>query len=353
MVLVIIVDGCNEDYLTATDTPFLHKLKASSAYISMTTTPGFANRVEILTGKFPETTGTFVDFCRGKRRAFMPTAANTPRELVPYFTVNQPMIAYKRAEKKRQPNNLLGILEHSGYRARFVYGTTARLDRVVRREALAGKKVVFLHYGETDHIGHEKGPSSSEIKEALRRIDHSIETAYRKALPHLDGMFVLSDHGMADITATVNIWEQLQRLDVRPAKDYLVFLNSPMVRFWFENERAERTVRTFLESLHPYGRIVAKSELKERRLPTDDRFGTLIFWARRGVHFCPDFYHRSPLKGMHGYFDQTTTVPYIIWARGPRPLSKNHCIIQDVAPTLLDFVGIPPGDMEGKSLIEP
>ena len=130
-----------------------------------------------------------------------------------------------------------------------------------------------------------------------------------------------------------------------------MFLNSPMARFWFKNKLAEQKIRTFLEGFGEYGREVTKDELKHKSLPADDKDGELIFWAKKGVNFSPDFYHIQGIKGMHGYFDDAdATTPLIIWSKEKRDVLRERCQLRDIAPTVLDFLSISYSQMDGKSL---
>jgi len=394
--LLVIIDGCNENYISEKTTPFLHRLKHNSTYISMQVSPGFTTRVELFTGKSPGTTDSFADFCFGPNalpfqvfRVLKPpdkldasanlispsfsrpkgnpvsvlTAlyfaftgvwidfANIPLSLLPYFRVNESIKKYKRSEKKRIPNNLMGILSDNGFKVSFIYGTAASISSKITKYTAGDKEVIILHYGETDHIGHEYGPNSIEIKRTLGAIDESVKNVYELLKTKLDQFMVFSDHDMTEITDSVNLWERLQQLDVRPIKDYLVFLNSPMARFCFRNKEAEQKIRALLGSLRKYGGEITKEELAQRGLPADNKYGELIFWAHKGINFSPDFYHAAQIKGMHGYFDDAASIPLIIRSRDRKVLPQKRCKIRDITPTVLDFLNLDYSEMDGKSLL--
>ena len=382
--ILIIIDGCNEDYINEKTTPFLYSLKYRSSYISMEVTPSFATRVELFTGNSPKTTDTFVDFCLGPNilpfqvlRVLKPPNkldtsynhvpiltvlyfvftgiwidfANIPLSLLPHFCINESIKKNKKAEKRGVPDNLMGILKSNGFKVNFIYGNTKTINSKVMRYAASDKEVIILHYGETDQIGHQYGPYSLEMQEALSLIDESVKNVYELFKSKLDLIMIFGDHNMVEITDSVNLWEKLQQLDVKLIKDYLVFLNSPLARFWFENKVAEQKINTLLESLHKYARVVTKEELRQKRLPVDNKYGELIFWANKGINFSPDFYHSAEIKGMHGYFDDFAFTPLIIWNKDRKVLLQKRCKMQDVTPTILNFFGLDYSGMDGKSLL--
>ena len=406
--LLVIIDGCNEDYITKDITPFLYSLKHTSNYISMQVTPSFATRVELFTGKAPESTDTFVDFCLGSAplplqlfRVLTPppklgasskliklgflwkflyylkhhiwledyehlsllTALSfaftgrwidfgeIPLALLPYFSVNESLAEHKQAEKKGLANNLMGILRSNGFRVNFIYGETETINAKLRNYVPLNKEVIILHYGETDSLGHKHGPNSPEIRQALTRIDTSIKSTYEQFKEHLEFMMIFGDHNMVEVTRSFDLWSELQRLNLKISKDYLLFLNSPLARFWFKNKKAKQKIKAFLMSLNEYGREVSKAELKQQRLPVADKYGELIFWANNGVNFLPDFYHSADIKGMHGYFDPTATTPLIIWSKQKNLAVRKKCTMRDVTPTVLKFLDLKHSGLDGNPVI--
>jgi len=382
--LVVIIDGCNIEYIDATTTPFLHHLKKQGGFSRITVTPSFANRVEIMTGNSPATTDTFVDFCydpenspfkilkflktpinlKQRRSIFRKVLAalsyltcgygvnpvNIPLSFLPYFSPNKSIIEFIRKERERDESHLFGILEKNGFKVTFIYGSVEYIRERLKRYSTSKDEILFIHYGDSDKTGHKYGPNSMEIREVLRIISESIKDI-NNSLGPFDFIAIFGDHNMVEVKNTINIWERLMKLNVKPLKDYLFFLNSPMVRFWFNNEYAKEKIRDFLTSLS-CGRIITEKELKERELPIDMKYGEIIFWMKKGWHITPDFYHMSKIKGMHGYIDDLSETPLIIFNRHEKIKLKAKGKLKDIAPTLLDILNIKCSKyMEGSSLL--
>jgi len=405
--LVVIIDGCNEDYVNRAAMPFVEGLKRRGSYVAMESTPGFDHRPALFTGLSARTTNSFVAFCfkprvfyRGLYRWLRPpltwhtgwpqigplvsllgylrtgvwsksddisllTAAyyaitNTwvdfgciPLVLLPHVAVDRSLLCYQRMERERSHDHLFGILRESGVEMHFLYNKAERMaDSALGTAGLSGRPAVWiLHYGESDSVGHQFGPNSQQMSATLRNIDSSIRDVYTAMQREVDFLLLLSDHGMIEVEADIDVWGALQSLDAEIVRDYLVFLNSPLARFWFRTAQAEREVRQVLDRFQGFGRVVSKDEMAARGVPTDDRYGEVIFWTRPGVNIWPNFYHRRPVRGMHTYFDHTDVVPLLLHHREARWGLADPASLIDVTPTLLDLLGIAIPPMDGRSVL--
>ena len=340
--LIIIIDGCREDYISRQLMPFLYHLKNGGSYARLDVTSSFYTLAEISTGNSPLTTDTSFDFCfdpgnspfRFLRFIKLPLRlrygsatrekvwhrllclaysklsgnwvdfpANIPLPLLGYFRVNPSLIRFQRAERNGSRETLPGILREYGFSLSSVSGPTPSITRRVRQEHLSPGHVLMLHYQEVDKLGHQYGPNSEEVRGSLRRVDSSIEEVLGGVGRQADFVMVFGDHNMEEVTQHIDLWQGLGRLSVRVPRDYVLFLNSPVARFWFNSERARREVREFLQGWSQYGREVTEGELRQRQLPSGRKYGELVFWLKKGVAITPDFYHEYPIKGMHFYFD--------------------------------------------------
>ena len=129
-------------------------------------------------------------------------------------------------------------------------------------------------------------------------------------------------------------------------KDYLVFLDSTMARFWFFSESARRLIIELLS--HIGGGHVLTQEEKDRyhlNYP-HNKFGDLIFLVDPGVLIFPNFYqNRHPVKGMHGYAPETPEQQSLLLISSPRvntPVEITQPIdMRRVFPTILDLLDLP------------
>jgi len=382
--LVVIIDGCNEEYINAKLTPFLWKLRQDGAYSKISSTPNFSNRVEIMSGNPPVTTDTFVDFCYDPKNSpfkFLPVLRrstklkersplqrkilrratrlisrygadphNIPSPFLRFFALNSSIVRFLEKERRKEKDHIFGRLERSGYHVSYIYGSAQKITAESKALPSREKEIIFLHYGDTDKVGHVYGPKSFELKKVLREVSSSLERIYSKDGP-FNFVLVFSDHTMREIKHSVDLWGALMKLDVTPIEDYMFFLNSPMARFWFKNNRARDEVVNFLSSLD-YGKIITRQQMVDMKLPIDVKYGEIIFWLKDGFHISPDFYHVSVLKGMHGYADNTSKIPIILFHKNIKVVLRKEGALWDVAPTLLDLLNIESTDMSGRSLLE-
>lgn len=383
--LVIIIDGCNVDYIDKSITPFLYDLKERGGFSKLVASPCFANRAEIMTGNLPSTTDTFDDFCydpenspfkilkllktpislRQRNPLFRKVISmlfalifryyvdiiNIPLPFLPYFSLNKSTIALLKKEKERSEGHLFGILEKNGFKVTFIYGTTESIIRKMRKYSVNKNEILILHFGDTDHVGHKYGPNSLELQKTLKSISLYVKEIYN-SIGLFDFIAVFGDHNMVEVKNNVNLWKELMKLDVKPIEDYFVFLSSTMACFWFKNEHARKTIEKFLSSLD-YGRIATKKELKERGIPTDKKHGELIFWVRKGLNISPNFYLIEPIKGMHGYLDDQIETPLIVFHKSKKIKLEPKGRLVDIAPTLIDLLSIEHKyyHMDGKTLL--
>ncbi|HEX9815410.1 MAG TPA: alkaline phosphatase family protein, partial [Candidatus Thermoplasmatota archaeon] len=212
----------------------------------------------------------------------------------------------------------------------------------------------------TDNEGHTHGPFSNEIQKThLRGLDERLASIHAALVAGYDSwdLFVCGDHGMAPVERKVNVLRTLAQLDVKPAKDYVVFVNSTLVVFWYLTEKG----RTLIEAALPGiagAHVVEPDERRRLRVPTDKASGDRMLAADPGVLFWPDYFHvtDSKIRGMHGYFDksqETHGTAILVSSDGestPRKVGLRPLV--DVFPTLCDLLGIPvPPGQEGASLV--
>lgn len=382
--LILILDACNENYIDRNLTPFLHSLRETGSYAKIKVTPTFATRVEIFTGNSPFTTDTFVDFVydpknspfrllkmlkmpisfkkrRMKLRRFLIRFSNLtsgsrvdplniPIGLLPYFSLNQSFKEFLLKEKERSKDHFFGILKENGFNAEFVYGEGSTIEEKVKNHLPIGEKeVLILHYMTLDEVGHRHGPNSPEIKESLKSIDKSIRKVFGFLTKYIDFIAIFGDHNMVQIEKNINFWERLGEIDAKLVVDYLVFLNSPMCRFWFKNRMIGRKITKFLASLKEYGKIVTEEDLRGWEIPTDRKYGDIIFWLKKGINISPDFYHSRKIKGMHGYLCDAKT-PLIIFHKNKKVKLEEEGRLRDIMPTILDLLNIKHEGMDGRSL---
>ena len=234
-----------------------------------------------------------------------------PLPYLPYFD-----LAEKRAPWDRQVGypSLFALLEEHGLPwYQCSWPDTTRLadpgDEGIVRQALRDlrpdHRFAYVHLQELDGIGHVHGPNSAVLQNALtatdRRCQHFIETL-RARYDHLD-VVLFGDHGMVNVTRTLDVEEVLRATGLKFGIDYGYFLDSTMARFWFLHAPARARLEQALAGLAG-GRLLQERDLRHYGIAgCDSRNAELIFLAEPGVLIFPNFFQSQgePIKGMHGY----------------------------------------------------
>jgi hypothetical protein len=171
-------------------------------------------------------------------------------------------------------------------------------------EALAavaeGPDVLFVYTAELDALMHRVGTRHESVGARLRAYA-SFMSGMREAATRAGralSTVVLSDHGMTDVTATVDVWGALDAAGLRGGKDYLAFFDSTMARFWGDGGALEVAAR----ALAGRGRRLPDAELDALGCLFPGReYGEAVFLADPGALIVPSFMGSRPIAAMHGY----------------------------------------------------
>lgn len=218
--------------------------------------------------------------------------------------------------------------------------------------------LMVIHPCSLDIIGHKFGPHSSQVEQAVKRVDKQVQKisdAIRLSSDKIT-MIILSDHGMSPVTHQINLLKALDKLPISLRKDFLVFLDSTMARFWFFNDRATKLIVEALSTLN-CGQILEKGDLEKLGIDkVGMEYGQLIFALKEGYTIFPDFFRKhSPPKGMHGYAFPSYDAPILlvhIPSLGIVFKRKKVARYIDIMPTVLELLALPiPKTCEGVSLL--
>jgi predicted AlkP superfamily pyrophosphatase or phosphodiesterase len=403
--LFLIIDAGRRDYIRPETMPFLHGLAQHSLRGSFISPPGFAQRTAFFTGVYPDTSGNL--------SAFVFDPENSPfawlRKLGPLPNVVRPRKVFVPARRairaiskwtsdcyhtdpawippRYQPffrpcedskpvhdpgalgrTSLFDLCREHGltytYRAHPVSGDDEKIHAGLVRDLRAGKdyRLYVAQFSILDQQGHIHGPGSATIQQrCLQSLDEKIAQVHAALGAGYDAwdLVVCADHGMAPVQQRVDVQRALRKLPLKPARDYVVFVNSTLAVFWYITEKGRVEIEAFLPTLQG-GRPLDEQERRKRRIPADRRWGDRMFAADPGVLFWPDYFHVSDsvIRGMHGYLDKRAEdygMAVLASSNGgiqrgsfdPRPLV-------DVFPTLCNLLDVPvPPGQEGRSVLEP
>ncbi len=398
-IILIILDAFSSNYLRRELCPSLYDASRAHYFSEIEPMFGFQGvGAAIYSGASSNTTGVFAEFVLEKNKiitrsrflkAFTRLADQVPND---NLSTNARNLLFRLLGKKRHgisnviPPPLLGYFspklkkefteEESlgGVQTIFdilrEHGMSYELQRPSPRSENAvvddiisrAKKrripdLAVVHPCSLDIIGHDFGPTSHDMKHALADIDRQMHRIINslKSLSEEIVTIIMSDHGMNPVNKTIDLRPILSHPSLKIGKDYLVFLDSTMARFWFFNDGARKLICDRLSML-TCGQILNESDMEKLEISNIGyEYGEVIFALNEGYVLFPDFFrkHRPP-KGMHGYAFPSYDAPILV-IHAPN-LSENFrrkaVRFIDVAPTVLELLNLPlPPTCEGCSLL--
>jgi hypothetical protein len=406
LLLLTLIDAWRHDRCTPEDTPFLHALQTQGASGALMEPFGFNTGPAIFAGIYPEISNQIQKFWYEPELS--PFAFT---RFIPEFLLHLPRGSgrlntwiFRRAEailRARDVTAAKHLVDFTGVPHRFrrffnlvetknhyepgcVPATT--VFDVLRSEGrsflwigvpdqqltvesnmadfsrqFTGKEALaFIHWAETDWLGHEHGPDGAPYREKLRQIDASVANVFRtmQATGRPVRVLAFGDHGMASVVGKIDVVAHLASLSARCPEDYVYFLDSTAVRFWFQNTAARREVAECMSAV-PHGNFLTEEDHVRYRLPKNDRRHWDLCWMLdEGYVVAPDFFHTDParvVKGMHGYRPEVPAnqaawvvggdTSFVSGTLSPRPMV-------DIAPTALALLGLDaPKSCQGAPLV--
>lgn len=224
-------------------------------------------------------------------------------------------------------SSLADLFEERGLRVDFRYlhdGPDLKAELARLRETREDIDVFFYYDPSLDSRGHVAGASAEALAPSIDKISRFLEAALSQLGAGDDVEAVLfSDHGMTTVSRTFDLFAHLEPL--RLGRDYLVFMDSTIARFWFPSAEMREAVTARLADVP--GRLLDDAD--KRRLGidfTDDRYGIDVLAADEGVVFHPNYFagpflrfaRKYPEKAMHGYLPDAPSSRGVFFYRGTR-----------------------------------
>jgi hypothetical protein len=181
------------------------------------------------------------------------------------------------------------------------------LRRTLDREAA---DFYYVKLVDLDRVSHHHGPDSpaacEELRRTLARVDEVVRLFVdQKKEPRC---LVLSDHGFLPVERCIGVAATLEEWR-RRCGGFLYFLDSTMVRCWFESEQARERVSRFLDGVEGLVRLDEDAKRLHGLITLSDSYGDAIYVAQHGYVVWPDFFWRKPPLGMHGYLPHPRLAP--------------------------------------------
>lgn len=392
--VVILLDAFRWDYLNEEDTPTLWSMAQNGIHVQkLTPSFGFCERSEIFTGTRPDVNGNFTaitydpqsaplanakwlfrlfspldNLCNGRyiRRGiheyFKMRGKNFPLYRIPFGLLPSCSLTEDSRDHSRaggfSVESIFDVLLRE--RKRFYHGSFTALGlrngnddarcRDVIRHAAEGRDLYLLYIGATDSVVHHFGTQSVERHRVCRQVDQQIRAIRQQFGRHYErvNFLIFGDHGMTDVKYQVNVWREIKKVEqmhrLVNGRDYVMFLDSTMARFWFLKPESRQPIEEIFQR-SPFveqGQILTPETGRGYCVPApSQKYGELIWWANPGTLIFPDYFHGSkPMKAMHGYkpMDSFSKGMAIVDGNDAAKSSIPQANLIDVCPTICDLI---------------
>jgi predicted AlkP superfamily pyrophosphatase or phosphodiesterase len=402
--MVILIDAFRYDYLSEERTPFLYRIGNTSPSFPLKSILGYSDaiRATIFTGTYPNKHNywmtyrysphtspftflgkfSFIDraphflspwlkfaLSRGSEvwRKKKAEVRNLPLKMAPLFdyTVEKEFTAPGAFENVP---TIFDVLRENG--TKFSYLTSDQFGwryflfaRSIRGRLLQAIKktepetqftFLYLHY--LDNAGHRCGTKSRIFLRELKEVDSLIEHILAQAQATFGDIetIIFSDHGLADATEYINFGYMMK--DTGFGTDYLLVLDSTMVRIWYLNGGARDGVRRRFEGLN-YGHFLSQEEREELKIDFSHRYyGDDIYLIEPPYNIFPNSISLLKPHAMHAYHPDLESQRGIAIFKGAllsgaKP-QGDYVHLVDLMPTMLKVLGLEaPSICEGVSLV--
>lgn len=276
---------------------------------------------------------------------------DVPWRLLPLFDLAERRFPYQPGGLDGRPTWFDRWAER-GYRVRGWDWRTPESDnadgfvREAGSRAADAADVLFWYTPGQDERQHRLGTHAPAVRAHLDWLGDRIARAAQAAASagREAWIYVLSDHGMTDVTRQVDVMGAVERARAQAApgasfqegRDWLAFYDSTLARFWWLSEEARRdlrpAVREALQALDA-GRWLGPEEERQLGIHFEDRrYGEDLFLVEPGALIVPSYMGRRAVRGMHGYHPSEPTSRAVFLSNRPLPRELAHVV--DVAKHL-------------------
>lgn len=399
--VAILIDAFRYRYLSQKYTPFLYLLASKHNCYKLEPIIGYSDsiRATIFSGVYPQDHGYWIfyrfnpdysPFKGLKKLKFvekLPEAIKRPIKIgfsLTYCKYLAKKLGYKKLSIQNFPLNVVdyfdytlkgsmlntigeyktvfSILRENNIKYEYIDSTNpiyllryplSQKDFLVNkvRNVDDDTEFIFIYLHHLDILAHRFGINSNRFKKVLREMDILLEILYRKLTEKFDdiSMIIFSDHGMVDARKFINFNDLLK--DDGFGKDFLVALDSTMVRVWYLNEKGYR-VREYLEDFN-YGRFLSEKELKNLKIRFKNRYYfDDVYLIDPPYNIYPNFTSLLKPYAMHAYHPDLESQKGIAMFYNMDVRKKDEVELVDFMPTILKYFGIKrPKYARGESLL--
>jgi hypothetical protein len=266
---------------------------------------------------------------------------NVPFGLFRHFDLSEKKDIYAPRGFEGDVKSIFDILSCSGVPYR-VWNWRSSLDRSfseLRAAVLGDEPIRFalLYTACIDALLHDSIADDSAVHAAMSDLERRIAeivTCARAEYADVD-VLIFSDHGMTKTTATCDLMSIVGTFGPKQGRDYMVFYDSTMARFWLLDEAARTDLVSGLDE-RVEGTILSDDTLRQEGVFFEDRrYGELIFLMNPGVLIVPSFMGKRAPNGMHGFSPDHRDSDAVLMSN--RPILQEPAHIRDTFRVMLEL----------------
>ena len=327
--VMVSLDGFRDDYTRAYQTPFFDRMAEMG--VSATMQPSFPsktfpNHYTLVTGLVPDHHGIIANTFYDEASGLTFSLGNKETKQNPRFWGGEPV--WNTAARQHLH---VGVVYWPGsdvkvngrfpdyyhdYEVKPLLSFADRVSEVGRYLRLPETErpdLVLAYFEDPDHQGHSFGPFSPETREAVRRMDHTMQSLWEtlQTLPERDSInfIVLSDHGMTQIDADhmVNPYDYVK-------KEWVKRIRYDIPTHIWPAKGCEKKVYEALQAM-PHVKVWRKSEVPAYlHYGTNPNIGPLVISPDLGWTVGD----RAPrIRGTHGFDPTNVAMQVMVRAVGP------------------------------------
>tara|TARA_A100001037_G_scaffold286149_1_gene294256 strand:+ start:8592 stop:9821 length:1230 start_codon:yes stop_codon:yes gene_type:complete len=224
---------------------------------------------------------------------------------------------------------------------------TQFLPRILKdiRNTSTETDFIYMYLHSVDMWGHRYGIKSEKFSEVLQSTDLALEQIINASHSHFGEdlrICIVSDHGMNHTKEFIDFSDLIYNKSF--GRDYLVALDSTMVRIWYLTEKGKIKIRDYFSNDHR-GHFLSKSEIKNYGIDFEDnRYYEDIFLLDEGWSIFPNFHSYLKPLSMHAYdpkgYDQQGILMLSGFSEEFKTPINNRVDIKEVMPFLLKSLNL-------------
>lgn len=383
---VLYISGLDSRRTNQINTPFLHNALQNYPWATINTVPVYDLLPVVLTGVYPPTQGNEVRLNPDLKLSTKSEILN----LIPDFlaitfqcfmhflsrSFDLAAIPPKRRRKllitrSRYINrNVINLLEFNGLKTIFniagainsEYIFTKKqtgLNKLIDESTKSQRKLKFFEIYCLDDIQHWNLDNPAKVNSIYKKIDEFIKNVYEQCNKLGIKLVIISANGQELVKGSINIIKEIEKLNLSD-NDFTYFIEPAKARFWFHSDNAGKKVIEKLSTLKN-GELLTYEDFQSYNLNYNKDYGEIFFVPEPGYIFFPhDFYHpianlflgltnsqeRSRIcnprhRGFHHYLPHNESEKgFILFLDDRYNKIKEECDIIDIAPTILELIGL-------------